>query len=70
MWTIWTNVPITRRKSFYLIENPAGEVVFRNRHLWPCVEYLGACDIDVYQLRPSEAPKGSRIANLSIDRRQ
>lgn len=67
-WTIWTNVPITRRKSFYLVESPAGEIVWRDRHFWPCVEWLARESIEVYQIRPSEAPNGSVVATLSIDR--
>lgn len=69
-WTIWANCPITRRKSFYLITDPEGEVVFRDRHLWPAIEYLAGEGVEVYDIKPSEVPRGAVVATLSIDRRQ
>lgn len=55
-WTIWANCPITRRKSYYLVTDPSDDVVFRNRHLWPCVEFLRSTDVKVYRVLPGDFP--------------
>lgn len=65
-WIVWTNVPITRRKSFYLVQAPNEEVVFRDRHFWPCVEYLRDNGIQAYEVRPSETRKADRVERLAL----
>ena len=66
-WIIWTNVPITRRKSYYLVAAPDDTIVFRHRHLWPCVEFLHQSEVKCYQLRPSEHLQGDRVESLRAD---
>lgn len=67
-WILWTNCSLTRRKSFCRITNPQGEVMFGHRHFWPCVEWLDRESVLIYEVQPSEAPRGARIATLLIDR--
>ena len=64
MWTIYTNVPITRRKTFHLVADPTGEVQFKHRHFWPCIEWLDAEGIEAYLIRCGYDPdaKGPLIA--------
>lgn len=66
-WVLWLNVPITRRKSFHIVTNDRGEVVFRNRHVWPCVEYLESQDVKAYELRASEPPTRARVAAIRLN---
>lgn len=54
MWTIYTNVSITRRKSYFMVTDPDGIVCFRHRHFWPCVDFLAAEGQQEYLLRPAE----------------
>lgn len=68
--TIWMNVSITRRKSFYVVTGADGETAYRNRHFWPCVEYLESQGIREYQLRASEPPARSRVAAISVSEGQ
>lgn len=49
--TIWTNVPITRRKTFHIITDSDGETIYRNRHFWPCVEFLDSIGVKAYLIR-------------------
>lgn len=63
---IWANVPITRRKSFYIVTGTDGATAYRNRHLWPCVEYLESQGVRCYQIRASEPPKRSRVAAIMV----
>jgi hypothetical protein len=65
-WTIHTNVSITRRKSYFLVTNPAGETVFRDRHFWPCVQWLDVEGVKSYIIIPSEADR-SLITLLTVD---
>ncbi len=53
-WTIWTNVSITRRKSYFLVCDPEENVCFRHRHFWPCVQWLDVEGIECYSIAPSE----------------
>jgi hypothetical protein len=52
--TLWTGVHITRRKHYHLVTDPAGEIVFRHRLFWPCVEFLRDSEIKVFLVRPAE----------------
>lgn len=63
MHIIWTNVPITRRKSYYLVTDPDENVLFRHRHFWPCIDFLDAEGVTQYEIAPSEhsGPEVSRI---------
>lgn len=63
---IWANVPITRRKSFYVITGAGGVVIYRNRHLWPCVQFLDLMGVKEYEIRPSEAIKRQRVPFLRV----
>lgn len=65
--TIWMNVQITRRKSFYVVTGVDGKTAYRNRHFWPCVEWLECQGIKRYQLRASEHPKRARVAAIQCD---
>lgn len=67
-WTIWTNVSITRRKSYHLVTSPDGETRYRDRHFWPCVEWLAAEGVDRYLIRPSEHDGLPENPFLSVDR--
>ena len=51
-WTIHANVQITRRKTFFLVTNPQGETVYRNRWLWPCIDWLDTMEVRAYIIRP------------------
>lgn len=64
---IWMNVQITRRKSFYVVTGTDGKTAYRNRHFWPCVEYLESQDVKRYELRASEPPARSRVAAITVD---
>ena len=64
--TIWANVPITRRKSFYVVTGAGGVVIYRNRHLWPCVQFLDELGVTEYEIRPSEAIKRQRVPFLRV----
>ena len=66
MYTIYTNVSITRRKSYHLIVDEAGETVFRDRHFWPCIEVLRGWGVQEYIIRPSEPLKTDHVALLSL----
>lgn len=65
MYTIHTNVPITRRKSYFLITNEANEVVFRDRHFWPCIHFLDAIDETEYLMLPGEVATRSGTLKLT-----
>ena len=65
-WTIHTNVSITRRKSYFLVTDPKGEVRFRDRHFWPCVAWLDVEGIKSYIIVPSEADR-SLITLLTVE---
>ena len=54
MFTIYTNVSITRRKSYFMVCDHDDIVVFKHRHFWPCIEYLDAEAIEEYTIRPAE----------------
>lgn len=57
-FTITCNVPITRRKSYYMVHMDGDEVVFTDRHLWPCVAFLDTEGITEYQIRPFDYRDG------------
>lgn len=63
---VWANVSITRRKSFYVVTGADGETAYRNRHFWPCIEYLESQGIKAYEIRASEPPKRSRVAAIKV----
>lgn len=65
--TIWCNVPITRRKSFYVVTGADGKTAYRNRHFWPCIEWLESQGVKDYQLRASEPPKRARVAAIQCN---
>lgn len=65
-WAIHTNVSITRRKSFFLVTDPSGEVRFRHRHFWPCVDFLAAEEVRSYNVLPSERD-GSPVSLLTVE---
>lgn len=67
---IWMNVSITRRKSFYVVTGADGKTAYRNRHFWPCVEYLECQGVRRYELRASEPPARSRVAVISVSEGQ
>lgn len=64
---IWMNVQITRRKSFYVVTGANGKTAYRNRHFWPCVEWLESQGIKQYELRASEPPKRARVAAIQCN---
>ena len=66
MYTIYCNVPITRRKSFYLVVNEHDVTVFKDRHFWPCIEYLRNEGVEAYEIRPSEPLKGDHVVSLML----
>lgn len=66
IWTIWTNVSITRRKTYHLVTDPDGRTVWRDRHFWPCVEWLERAGICCYLIRPSEPLRGDRVPSLLV----
>lgn len=68
-WVIWTNVSITRRKSYFIVCDPQGETCFRHRHFWPCVQWLDAEGIECYTVAPSEFD-GPEVSHLVIDVRK
>lgn len=47
-WTIYTDVEITRRKRFHLIMDPDGYIVWRDRLIGPCLEWLHNESISCY----------------------
>lgn len=53
-WVLWTNVSITRRKSYFLVTDPSETTCFRHRHFWPCIQWLAAEDVECYTITPSE----------------
>jgi hypothetical protein len=65
-YVIWTNVSITRRKSFFMVADPSGEIIWRDRHFWPCADFLDNLGVEEYELRPSEQPHLSRLATLRV----
>jgi hypothetical protein len=65
MYTIHTNVPITRRKSYFLITSKEGETVFRDRHFWPCIAFLDAMEEVEYILLPGEVATRSGTLKLT-----
>lgn len=56
-WLIVCDEQLTRRKFFHCVVNPADECVFISRHLWECIEWLVAEDVEVYQLIPPSTKK-------------
>ena len=66
MHCIWTNVAITRRKSYFIVTDPEGRTVFRDRHFWPCVEWLFIEEIERYMVRASEQGHADRVKQLNI----
>lgn len=40
MHHVWVDVVITRRKRFHLIQNPAGEVIFRSAYISDIWDWL------------------------------
>lgn len=67
MWCIWTNVSITRRKSYFIVCDPEGVTRFRHRHFWPCIGFLEAEDIKCYEVRPSETTERGNV-HIIVDR--
>lgn len=65
-WTIYTNVSITRRKSYFLVQDPNDEIQFRHRHFWPCVVWLDAEGIECYTIAPSEYD-GPEVRPIAVD---
>ena len=65
-WAIHTNVSITRRKSYFLVTDPQGQTVFRDRHFWPCVQWLDVEGVKSYIVVPSEADR-SLITLLTVE---
>jgi len=53
-WSIRTNVPITRRKSYHIVVDPAGVTRWRDRHFWACVEWLDREEVQEYTIAPAE----------------
>lgn len=66
MWTIWTNVSITRRKSYFIVCDPEEVTHFRHRHFWPCVHWLAVEGVTRYAIAPSETDE-TEVSHLVID---
>lgn len=53
MWILYTNHLFTRRKTFFYVVDPEGEIRFRSRWFWPCVEWLDDEEIKEYLIMPA-----------------
>ncbi len=49
-WTIWLNAPITRRKSYHIVSNPKGEIMFNSMNVTECLQFLEDHDISSWRL--------------------
>lgn len=66
-WLIWVDVSITRRKRYQIVTCPEGVTRFRDRCIWPCIEWLHAEGITRYRLVPSEPLTGQQVPDLQIE---
>lgn len=61
-WTIWLDLPITRRKIYHTIKDPVGNRVFSSRFLSECLAYLDAEGVTEYTLYP----RGDRTMGVPL----
>ena len=49
-YTVWVEAPITRRKSYHLVSNPQGEILFRSMSFTEILQFLDDEDIATWRL--------------------
>lgn len=69
-WVLSVNTPITRRKSYHHVLNPKGEAVFRHMRIWPCIEFLDAEGVEVYEMRPTEPKDHHEVRRVTVIKEQ
>lgn len=50
MWTIWLEAPITRRKKYHILTDPAGEQRFASMSFTEVLQYLEDEDISLWRI--------------------
>jgi hypothetical protein len=58
LWTIHTDVQITRRKMFHIVTNPGGHRVFQDRRFHACVDFVQANAQVEFYVRPAYETAG------------
>lgn len=49
-YTIWLEAPITRRKSYHIVSNQAGEQVYSSMSMTEILQFLDDEDIQVWRI--------------------
>jgi hypothetical protein len=48
LWVIHADCSITRRKRFFLVKDPEGQIRFRSRYLGAILDFMDAEEIPMY----------------------
>lgn len=56
MFVVYLDAPLTRRKTYHLVYDPAGRCIYRSRYFAEIVEYLHNSEIITYKLITRDGP--------------
>lgn len=68
-WVIWTDVQLTRRKRYFIIENPEGENCYMSSRLSLALDWLDAHEIAMYVVATPEAAYDMQVLGVTQDER-
>lgn len=51
-WALYLDQWITRRKIYHIVQNPAGETVYKSRYVGECMAFLAAEGVSRYLVHP------------------
>lgn len=68
-WVLWTDVQLTRRKRYFIVENPQGENCFMASRIALALDWLDAHEIALYVVACPEATYDMLVQGVTHDER-
>lgn len=68
-WVLWTDVQLTRRKRYFIIEDPQGDNQYMASRISLALDWLDAHEISMYMIAAPEAAYEIQVLAVTLDER-